>query len=290
MRFAYGTNGFPDHCPTDILAVLADLGYDGVALALDHRHLASYADDPVTHVTAIVARLDELGLAVVIGTDPFHPVDPPCEPGSTLVGADGGGRRVDLLCRAVRFAAEIGSPVVSFRSGAGDGRAGLDVSWERLIAGCAAVLDEAAVHGVTLGFEPVAGAFVDSIEGYLELHRRLGGPEHLGLTLGVDVGGPVGAGLVPEGGAAVESPPARIRRLAPHLVDVRIADPGRPGRPQVAPTLGEVDPVPVLSALRDIGYAGLIGVDPPPGPATPETAGRSLRTLHHAAGRVPARR
>jgi L-ribulose-5-phosphate 3-epimerase len=280
VRFAYDTNGFADHRVTDVLAVLADLGYDGVALTLDSHRLASYADDPAAHVAAIVARLDELGLAVVIGTDTDHSLDPRREHVPTLVGADGAGPRVDLLCRAVRFAAEIGSPVVSFRSGASEERAGPDVSWDRLLAGCAVVLDEAAVHGITLGFEPRSGAFVETVEGYLELHRRLGAPEHLGLTLGVGTGFESGAESESEsesesgsGSVGTEVISDRVRRLAPYLVDVRIAD--------------GIEHAPLLGALYDIGYAGLIGVGPLSGPATAETARHSLRSLRHTAGRTP---
>ena len=36
LRFGYGTNGFANHRLGDALAVLADLGYQGVALTLDH--------------------------------------------------------------------------------------------------------------------------------------------------------------------------------------------------------------------------------------------------------------
>ncbi|RME76542.1 MAG: sugar phosphate isomerase/epimerase, partial [Planctomycetota bacterium] len=39
LAFAYNTNGFAHHRLEDCLALLADLGYDGVALTLDVHHL-----------------------------------------------------------------------------------------------------------------------------------------------------------------------------------------------------------------------------------------------------------
>ena len=39
VRFGYGTNGFANHRLVDALTVIADLGYAGAALSLDHCHL-----------------------------------------------------------------------------------------------------------------------------------------------------------------------------------------------------------------------------------------------------------
>ena len=46
LRFGYGTNGFSNHRLDDALAVIAELGYDGVALTLDHHHLDPFAPRP----------------------------------------------------------------------------------------------------------------------------------------------------------------------------------------------------------------------------------------------------
>ena len=68
MRFGYGTNGFTDHRIGEALAVLAELGYDGVALTLDHGHLDPFGPGLAARVDTVAALLRRYGLAVVIET------------------------------------------------------------------------------------------------------------------------------------------------------------------------------------------------------------------------------
>ncbi|MFJ5557292.1 hypothetical protein ACIQCD_07655 [Streptomyces sp. NPDC093250] len=51
LRFGYGTNGLADLRLDDALALLADLGYDGLGLTLDHMHL-----DPLAPAGRAFAR------------------------------------------------------------------------------------------------------------------------------------------------------------------------------------------------------------------------------------------
>jgi sugar phosphate isomerase/epimerase len=39
LRFAYNTNGAANHRLADAVAIIAEAGYDGVALTLDFQHL-----------------------------------------------------------------------------------------------------------------------------------------------------------------------------------------------------------------------------------------------------------
>ena len=56
LRFAYVTNGLADHRLEDALRLLADCGYDGVALTLDHVHFDPFA----ANLPARAARLRRL--------------------------------------------------------------------------------------------------------------------------------------------------------------------------------------------------------------------------------------
>ena len=43
LRFAYNTNGAANHRLDDAIRLIADAGYDGIALTLDHHHLDPFA-------------------------------------------------------------------------------------------------------------------------------------------------------------------------------------------------------------------------------------------------------
>lgn len=70
LHFGYGTNGLADLRLDDALALLADLGYAGVGLTLDHMHLDPYAPDLAARTARLARRLDALGLDVTVETVP----------------------------------------------------------------------------------------------------------------------------------------------------------------------------------------------------------------------------
>ncbi|HZB33510.1 MAG TPA: sugar phosphate isomerase/epimerase family protein [Streptosporangiaceae bacterium] len=278
MRFGYGTNGFANHRLGDALAIIADLGYDGVALTLDHHHLDPYAGDIAGQVSALARRLGELGLGVVVETGARYLMDPRHKHEPTLVSAAGRERRIDLLARAVRIAADLGAEAVSFWSGVRGPAVSADEAWRRLVAGCAEVIDVAAGLGVRLGFEPEPGMVVADLDGYLRLRRALGEPEPFGLTLDIGHCRCVEDDPVPE----------CVRRSATWLVNVQIDDMRRGVHEHLEFGDGEIDFPPVLAALDEIGYGGLVAVElPRHSHAAPAVARRSLDFLR-AASPAPA--
>ncbi|MEU6377005.1 sugar phosphate isomerase/epimerase family protein, partial [Streptomyces sp. NPDC046909] len=236
LRFGFGTNGFACHRLDDVLTVLADLGYDSVGLTLDHGHLDPYAPDLPRQVDRLARRLDRLGLGVMVETGAPYLLDPWQKHHPTLMSVAGAERRVELLGRAVRIAAELGAPAVHLCSGPAPEGMPEDEAWKRLTAGCEEVLEIAREHGVALGFEPEPYMFVDTVERVLELRRRLGEPELFGVTL--DIGH----------AHCVEELPLLdcVALAAPHLVNVQIEDMRRGVHEHLELGAGEIDFPPVL--------------------------------------------
>jgi L-ribulose-5-phosphate 3-epimerase len=272
LRYGYGTNGFGDHRLEDALAILAELGYDGVALTLDHRHLDPFADDVVRQVESVAARLARLGLSVVVETGARYLLDPRHKHSPTLLD-DEPGPRLELLRRAVRIAADLGAEAVSFWSGTAPAGLAEAEARERLVRGCQEIVAEADAAGVVLGFEPEPGMLADTLESWFRLRDALGAPECFGLTL--DIGHC--RCLEPE------PVPECVRRAGPYLTNVQIDDMRRGVHEHLEFGTGEIDFPPVLRALADTGYRGLVSVElPRHSHAAPTVASASLDFLRAA--------
>ncbi|WP_214106602.1 sugar phosphate isomerase/epimerase family protein [Acrocarpospora catenulata] len=272
MRFGYGTNGFANHRLSDALVLLADLGYEGVALTLDSGHLDPYGPFLARRVAQVGRWLDRLGLALVIETGGRYVLDPRRKHYPTLVHpAEEAAPRVDLLKKAVQVGAELGAEAVSFWSGiqppeVADG-------WDNLAKGVEAVLEEADALGVTLGFEPEPGMLVDTVAGYERLRDMLGRPARLGLTLDIGHCRCLEPDPVPD----------CVTRAGPYLVNVQIDDMRRGVHEHLEFGEGEIDFPPVLAALTATGYQGLVSVElPRHSHAAPMVAERSLHFLRKA--------
>ncbi|MBQ1025334.1 sugar phosphate isomerase/epimerase [Micromonospora sp. C95] len=273
LRFGYGTNGFANHRLDDALAVIADLGYAGVALTLDHDHLDPFAPGLTVRVDAVARRLAELGLGLVIETGARFLLDPWQKHAPTLLHDDP-TRRIEFLRRAVAIGADLGAEAVSFWAGVRPDTVTPAVAWDRLVAGCATVVEAAEAVGVTLGFEPEPGMLVEDIADWRRLHAALGAPVRLGITLDI-------------GHCRCLEPrpvPDCVRDVAAHLVNVQIDDMRRGVHEHLEFGTGEIDFPPVLAALREIGYRGLVGVElPRHSHAAPTVAAHSLDFLRAAA-------
>jgi L-ribulose-5-phosphate 3-epimerase len=273
IRWSYCTNGFANHRLADVLTVLSDLGYAGVALTLDHNHLDPFDAGLARRVTEVARRLRDTGLSVVIETGARYLLDPWQKHSPVLMSPDGRERRIDLIVRAVRIGSDLGAESVCYWSGAAPGGMAGEVAWELLADGCARILAEAERAGQRLGFEPEPGMLVDNLAGYLRLRDMLGAPDAFGLALDI-------------GHCRCLEPypvPDCVRLAGRHLAHVQLDDMRRGVHEHLEPGTGEIDFPPVLAALASTGYRGLVSVElPRHSHDAPRIAGSALRFLREA--------
>ena len=280
LRFGYGTNGLADLRLDDALGLLADLGYDGVGLTLDHMHLDPLAPDLPARTRQLARRLNTLGLGVTVETGARYVLDPRRKHGPSLLDPDPDDRRrrVDLLLRAVRVAADLGAHAVHCFSGITPTGTDPGTAWHRLTDALAPVLDAATAAGVPLAVEPEPGQLLATIADFHHLRHALDDPEALGLTL--DIG---------HCQCLEPLPPADcVRAAAPWLRHVQIEDMRRGIHEHLPFGDGEIDFPPVLAALSATGYQGLTVVElPRHSHAGPHYAEHSLRFLRRTAPGTP---
>ncbi|MGW7352923.1 sugar phosphate isomerase/epimerase family protein [Streptomyces sp. NPDC054784] len=278
LRLAYGTNGLADLRLDDALDVLAGLGYDGVGLTLDHMHLDPLAPGLAARTAAVARALERHGLSVTVETGARYVLDPRRKHGPTLLDPEPDGRaaRTALLCTAVRVAADLGAHAVHCFSGVTPAGTSDDAAWQRLAGGLGTVLEAADAAGVPLAVEPEPGHLVGDLAGFHRLRTLLGDPHGLGLTL--DLG---------HCQCLEPDPPEEcVRAAAPWLRHVQIEDMRRGTHEHLPFGEGEMDFPPILAALREVGYDGLVTVELPrhshAGPAMAEESVRFLRAAEAA--------
>lgn len=273
LRLGYGLNGFTDHRLADAVSVLSDLGYDGVALTLDHAHLDPIGPGLAGRVAKAVTLFQRHGLDVVIETGGRYVLDPRHKHHPTFVSDEGRERRIALVATALRIAPDLGARVVSCWSGVLPPTAAPERGWGRVEQAMAELVPVAERAGVTLALEPEPGMFLERVADVVRLLDRLGRPEALGLT--IDVGHLV---------CTEDDAPARVIRDAGALVaNVQIDDMRRGVHEHLPFGQGEVDLPDVLAALTDIRYGGLVHVELPRHThAAPVLAEQSLAALRRA--------
>jgi len=252
MIFGYNTNGFAHHRFEDALSILAELGYQSVAITVDHHVLNPYGPDFPIQLDHARSLLEELKLRCVIETGARFLLDSRRKHQPTLISAapEERARRFDFLCRAVDIAKFLGADAVSFWSGTPLDEAPYSLHLERLIDGCGRLADYAGKYEVRLAFEPEPGMLIDAMPRYAQLFEAVRHP-WFGLTL--DIGH-----LHCHG----EEPIAdHIRHWREHLWNVHIEDMRRGVHDHLMFGDGEIDFGPVLAALKGMDYHGGVHVE-----------------------------
>ncbi|MEM8947413.1 MAG: sugar phosphate isomerase/epimerase family protein [Planctomycetota bacterium] len=251
MRLGYNTNGLAHHSLPAAIRLLASLGYRSVAITVDHYALNPYAAGFDQELRDTKRLLEEFELRSVIETGARFLLDPGRKHHPTLVSSKRSGRplRIEFLRHAVDMAAFLESDCVSLWSGALPRRDSREDGLRRLVEGLQIVLEYAERCDVQLGFEPEPGMLIDTMASFDELVQQVDSPR-LGLTL--DLGHL----------HCLEEPLVdSILRWSNRLVNVHLEDMRVGKHEHLMFGEGEIDFVPAIAALRQIGYDGGLHVE-----------------------------
>ena len=250
LRFAYNTNGAANHRLDDALSLIADCGYAGVALTLDHQHLDPFSPSWAHDAERLAARLQQLQLGCVIETGARYLLDPRDKHEPTLVTASAGGRaiRAAFLERAVDIAAILGAETVSFWAGVPKSGVVRADAFVWLGEGLKVVCAYAQQRGVALSLEPEPGMLVETVADYTALAAQ-----HPTLLLALDTGHCLVTQDI--------DPADAVRDHAARLGTVSIEDMKRGDHTHLPFGQGDMDIPSVLAALQAIDFRKLVCVE-----------------------------
>lgn len=247
MYFGFNTNGLAHHAFEDAVSLLSQIGYEGIAITLDHDLLARRDGDFFWRVP--LAELRETvrcsGLRSVVETGARFLLDPWKKHVPNLLDPNSAQRalRQKFYARAVELAQALGSDCVSIWSGTPLASELETVLMARLVEELKKLVDFAGERGVKIAFEPEPGMFIATMDQFERLLDSA--PEKLRLTL--DVGHLF---------CQNEPIPFYVQRHAGRLVNIHFDDARRGVHEHLFPGEGEVDFEEFFSALRTISYSG----------------------------------
>ena len=252
MRLGYNTNGLAFHRWPEAIELLAEIGYQSVAITVDHHCLDPFSPDLGRDVQKMRRLLERFGLISVIETGARFLLNPRVKHDPMLMSPEPEARqvRIDFLKRCIDIAAELESEAVSFWSGALREPIPDEAALACLADGCDAVCEYATAKNVRLAFEPEPGMFIETMAQYARLTELVDAP-CFGLT--IDVGH---LHCVDEGPIS-----DHLRQWRDRLFNVHIEDMRRGVHEHLRFGEGEIDFVPVLATLKEISYSGGVNVE-----------------------------
>lgn len=252
MRLGYNTNGTTGHRWEQAIELMADIGYQSVAITVDVNCLDPYSANLSSEIARMRKLLDRHAMTSVVETGARFLLDPRHKHEPTLVSSDAAARavRIDFLKRCILIAQELESDAVSFWSGILRDHVSADEAYSRLAAGCRAVIDEAALRNVRLAFEPEPGMLVQTFDDYRRLLSLVDGP---GFGLTIDIGHVHCVETISIADA--------LEQWQDRLFTIHIEDMHRGVHEHLRFGEGSIDFPPVMNTLQRLNYTGGVNVE-----------------------------
>jgi L-ribulose-5-phosphate 3-epimerase len=254
MKIGYNTNGLAHHRFADAVALLADNGYESVAITPDIQWLDPYQDSTNLNrqLQETVKLLDRFGMQCVMESGARYLINSRVKHDPTLMDASADRRalRVDYLQRLIRMAADLNATCFSFWSGKLDENISEQQADQRLADGVFEILPIAEKLRVPLAFEPEPGMYIQTMADFRRLDQLI---QSGWFQLTIDLGHLHCLG---------EQPIANyIREWGDRLINIHIED----MKPGVHEHLmfgeGTMDFPPIFQALKDINYPFALNVE-----------------------------
>jgi len=251
FKIGYNTNGFACHSLVSALEIIGDLGYDSVALTIDHHALNPWDDHFDIQLARVKKTLNAYNLATVIETGARFLLTPRIKHEPTLISEDPGGRqkRIGFIEKCLEIACELESEAVSIWSGIKANTVADDRAWEWLCRGCTKICSSAAAKGIPIAFEPEPGMFVESLSQFSRLSNDVNHPM---FKLTFDAG----HAFITE-----EDLPGAIESHKREIVNIHLEDMKKNRHRHLFFGEGEMEFGPIFQTLKNIGYSGQVNVE-----------------------------
>ena len=263
LRFAYSSNGFRKYSLVDTIAILADLGYDGIEIMADLPH--AYPPHLTERdIRGIRKAIDRYRLQISnINAFMLHAVGDTWRPSWIETDPALRASRVDHTLRCIDLAEKLGARTISTEPGGPLDGIDFEEGSRLFLEGLQAVEDKARRKGIRVLIEPEPDLLIESSRQFRTFFGKLD-PEVFGLNF--DVGHFYCVG---------EDPVELIWELKEtthhfHLEDIASS------RVHHHLMLGEgaIDLEAVLETIRANGYGGFVTVELYPYEERPVSAAR----------------
>lgn len=252
MYLGYNTNGLAHHRLEDAIRLLAELGYRGVAITIDHGALAPGSATLANELEQVRSLLAEHQMRCVVETGARYLLDYRRKHHPTLVSAtvEDRQRRIAFIEHAIEVAKALSADCVSLWSGIPDDAASPVDYMQRLVEGLNILAASAKAKEVVLAFEPEPGMYIDTMAKFDELMQFIASP-NVALTL--DLGHLHCLGETP-----IEEYFAKYAQL---IKNIHIEDMKRGVHEHLMFGDGEMDIPSIVDALAKSGYQGGVFVE-----------------------------
>jgi sugar phosphate isomerase/epimerase len=251
FKLGYNTNGFANHSLLSAIDIIGSLGYDSIALTIDHHALNPWDERFEKTIFEVKKKLDHYALSSVVETGARFLLDPRIKHEPTLISPDLKKReaRISFIEKCLEMASVLNSDAVSIWSG--KILPGVDASqaWEWLISGCVKVSEKASEYGVYIGFEPEPGMFVENMDQYRLLKERV---NHDFFRLTLDLG----HAFITEANV-----PETLWTYRADIVNIHLEDMKKHIHDHLIFGEGDMDFKTILQTLDVIGYNGQVNIE-----------------------------